>query len=356
MNQFHTTYIKSIIHLTNDAVNIEIEIPNDLKSGFSYQAGQYLVVRIPDLDNSQHRSYSISAPPFENKLQIGVKKLTGGLVSTHLVEFAKEGDRIDIMQPQGSFTLQSLSAPVKSLVAFVAGSGITPVLSIIKQHLNENSQNKALLIYGNKTTADRMYAEDLRSLENTLPIQFEDLYIYSRQTTGMKNLEGRIDVEKLISWKEYLFDIHTVDAFLICGPGNMVISLEEGLKKLGVPDRKILTELFTAPTSAEESHLTAKEIKQSHFTIEYKLNGKWHTITHETNETAVLDIGMDSGLDLPYSCKSGVCSTCQAKLLEGEVKMDNNYVLSDKELKQGYILTCQSHAMTNHLKVDYDMK
>ena len=355
MNQFYTTTISKITRITRDAVNIEIAYPPHVVDKFNFKAGQYLVIRIPDFDKSEHRSYSISSAPNEQLLRIGLKKLEGGLISTHLVERAKAGDSIDIMPPQGSFILPETPS-LKKIVAFVAGSGITPVLSIIKDQLSKSNENKILLMFGNKTSNDRMYFEELKELENKFPSGFEVIHVYSRETTGMKNFEGRIDADKISNWKDYLFEIKNTDAFLLCGPGSMVVSLESALLQSGVRPEKIYTELFTSPI--EGTNITPAEVpeKASDYVLEYKLNGKWHTIKTGTNHDVLLDIGINHGLDLPYSCKSGVCSTCQAKLLSGEVKMDNNYVLSDKELKQGYILTCQSHAMTAAIKVDYDMK
>jgi len=355
MNQFYSSAISKITRITPDAVNIEIAYPPQDRDKFHFQAGQYLVIRIPDFNKSEHRSYSISAAPGEHQLRIGVKKLEGGLISTYLVDHAKEGDKIDIMPPQGNFILPETPSS-KKIVAFVAGSGITPVLSIIKDQLGKASENKILLLYGNKTSKDRMYLEELKKLEHEYPLGFEVMHVYSREATGMKNFEGRIDADKINSWKEYLFEIKNINAFLLCGPGSMVVSLESTLLQSGVRPDKIYTELFTTPTDGTNTPAPEIPEKASDYVLEYKLNGKWHTIKVGTNHDVLLDIGMNNGLDLPYSCKSGVCSTCQAKLLSGEVKMDNNYVLSDKELKQGFILTCQSHAMTAGIKVDYDMK
>ena len=355
MNQFYSTTITKITPISRDAVNIEIAYPAQAKEKFNFVAGQYLVVRIPDFDKSEHRSYSISAAPHDHMLRIGVKKLEGGLISSHLVDRAREGDQIDIMPPQGSFVLPASASP-KRIVAFAAGSGITPVLSIIKDQLNLSKETKILLLYGNKTSKDSMYYDELKKLENDNPLHFEVINVFSRESTGLKNFEGRIDADKINTWKDYLFEIKNIDAFLLCGPGSMVVSLETALLQSGVRSDKIYTELFTSPV--EGTNVKPVEIteKAPNYTLEYKVNGKWYSVTAGTNHDVILDIGMNHGLDLPYSCKSGVCSTCQAKLLSGEVKMDNNYVLSDKELKQGYILTCQSHAMTADLKIDYDMK
>ena len=181
MNQFYSTTITKITHITRDAVNIEIAYPAQGKEKFKFVAGQYLVIRIPDFDKSEHRSYSISAAPHEHLLRIGVKRLEGGLISSHLVDRAQEGDQIDIMPPQGSFILPASASP-KRIVAFVAGSGITPVLSIIKDQLHLSKENKILLLFGNKSSQDTMYQDELKKLENDNPVHFEMINVYSRES------------------------------------------------------------------------------------------------------------------------------------------------------------------------------
>ncbi|MEP7267904.1 MAG: 2Fe-2S iron-sulfur cluster-binding protein [Saprospiraceae bacterium] len=354
MNIFFPAKIKEIKRLTDNAVNIEFEIPADIKSRFEFKAGQYIVIRIPSLDADQHRSYSLSASPGEGKIQIGVKRLEGGLVSEYLWSKAESGDPVELMAPQGSFFISDPQS-VHSIVAFVSGSGITPVISILKDHLSRSKENVATLFYGNKTSSEAMYVAELQGLMEAHIGRLEVIKVFSQQLTGLKDLEGRIDKDKLDRWKTYMFDLNQVDNFLLCGPGTMVVELENAFKAYGVQQEKILTELFTAPVDSTIPKETITPIEDQ-YRLEYKVNGKWYEINVNSNSEVLVDIGLNQGLDLPYSCKSGVCSTCQAKLVSGTVKMDNNYVLSDKELAQGFILTCQSHATSTHLKIDYDMK
>ncbi len=352
--KFYPAKIESIESLTSAAVNIILDVSQQDKPNFTFKAGQHLVLRIPNLDPAIHRSYSISAAPYESKLQIGVKKVNAGLVSTYLIMKAQIGDTIEIMEPSGSFIIpQNSSFP--HIVALVSGSGITPVISMIKDQLISNPTIKISLFYGNKDSFSRMYQSTLEELKALYRDRLNIHHIYSRQKTGLADLEGRIDVAKLNKWKEYLFTPSQSNLYLLCGPGDMVGTLEKELMKIGVKKEAILTEYFTPPESTKDNATLQPTDNQEHL-IRIKHNKKWFDLTAKNNQEVILDLGLRQGLDLPYSCKSGVCSTCQAKLLKGEVRMDNNYVLSDKEVQQGFILTCQSHALTKEIEVDYDMK
>lgn len=353
---FYPATITSLIPLTPESVDLELIPVSGLTEQFKFQAGQYLTIRIPSLDKSAHRSYSLSSAPFENKLRIGVKKAENGLVSSWLCTRARAGDQIEIMIPQGNFILPAHQGALK-MVVFASGSGITPIMSMIKQELYLHLQTKVILFYGNKNDSSRMYDQELGLLMEHHPGQLEIHHIFSKQKSSHEDLEGRIDENKLSRWKLNLFNIHDTDYFLLCGPGNMVSHLEDALKTYHISPSRILTEYFSAP---QLSPLQAAEqpvaVAASGHIIRIKFENKQHQITVKTNKEVVLDEGIKFGLDLPYSCKSGVCSTCQAKLLSGEVRMDNNYVLGDSELKQGFILTCQSHPVSAEILVDYDMK
>ncbi len=351
--KFFQARIKSIEPLTDAASDILLEVAPDDRHHFVFKAGQYIVLSIPELDASIHRSYSISAAPYEGQLHVGVKKVNAGVMSTYLTTKAQIGDTINIMPPSGSFCIP-MELTTNRIIAFVSGSGITPVLSIIKEQLNSNPLCSITLFYGNKDSFSRMYLQELDLLMSSYGARLEVNYIYSRQKTGLSDFEGRIDAVKLNSWKNYLFEVSAQQIFLICGPGDMVSTLEKELIKLGVSQEMILTEYFTPPQLAETKPILLSADQENHV-IRIKNNKKWHTIHIKNNQEVILDLGLKQGIDLPYSCKSGVCSTCQAKLIKGEVRMDNNYVLSDKELQLGMILTCQSHALTPEVEVDYDM-
>lgn len=353
---FYPAIISSLSQLTEESVDIEILPTSGLTDVFNFQAGQYLTIRLPQLDKTAHRSYSLSSAPHESKLRIGIKRVDKGLVSDYLCRQSKAGDTLEIMTPQGNFVLPSHSEPLR-LVVFASGSGITPIMSMIKQEFYRYNQSKVILFYGNKNESSRMYNEELNSLAKSFPGQLEILHVFSKQKGKSEELEGRIDEHKLSRWKLNLFNIHDTDYFLLCGPGNMVSHLEEALKTYHIEPSRILTEYFSAPQppplQAAEQPVYAPV---SGHTIWIKFENKTHQVVVKNNKQVVLDEGIKYGLDLPYSCKSGVCSTCQARLISGEVRMDNNYVLGDSELNQGFILTCQSHVLSPEISVDYDAR
>lgn len=351
---FYQAKIAAIEHLTEDAVRLELSLNPDVLAQFQYQAGQYIVIRVPSLNASEHRSYSLCSAPYERKLQIGVKKHPQGLVSSFLCDQAKPGDVIELMAPEGSFILNQKTS-YRYLVAFAAGSGITPIIAIIKQRLKETETN-INLFYGNKSAESIMFKAQIDELVSDYPSRLEVNYIFSQQKTGLSDLEGRIDANKINRWKEYLFSLKATEAYLLCGPGNMVETIQATLLSLGIDQGKILTEYFTPPEPVVKPTEFKAITVPDGFHIRIKHEGKYHELQSTNNKTVLLDLGLKQGIDLPYSCKSGVCSTCQARLLKGEVKMDNNYVLSEAELKQGFILTCQSHPVTSSIEVDYDMK
>jgi len=353
---FYPATISSLVKMTEQSVDMELQPDPGTPGSFYFQAGQYLTLRIPSLDRSAHRSYSLSSAPYENKLRIGIKKVERGLVSSYLCRQAKVGDRLEIMSPQGNFILPDHNQPLR-LVVFASGSGITPIMAMIKQEFHLQNESKTILFYGNKNDQSRMYQEELNSLSMNHPGQLEILHIYSKQKASSEELEGRIDEEKLSRWKLNLFNIHDTDYFLLCGPGTMVSHLEQALKTYSIPPSKILTEYFSAPKSPPlPPEINTTPIPSSGHNIRIKFENKIHQLNVKNNKDVVLDQGIKYGLDLPYSCKSGVCATCQARLLSGEVRMDNNYVLGDSELKQGYILTCQSHVLSPEISVDYDAR
>ncbi|MEO5581572.1 MAG: 2Fe-2S iron-sulfur cluster-binding protein [Saprospiraceae bacterium] len=351
---FYRAKISTLNRMTLDSIKIEFEVDPIDRSHFSYQAGQHVVIRIPNLNIAEHRSYSLSSAPFENKLQVGIKKQKGGLVSSFLCDRVKEGDIIEIMAPSGNFILTQKNSPLH-LVAFASGSGITPVISMIKEVI-KSTDSTITLFYGNKDSDSVMFKSELESLKKDYSSRFELIHIFSRQRTSSVDLEGRIDAGKINRWKEYLFSLDKTTTYLICGPGNMVETIQSTLLNLNVKQDIILTEYFTPPTN-QVLHTDFKPgAVIEGYSIKLKYEGKQYELQSKNNKTVILDLGLKNGIDLPYSCKSGVCATCQAKLIFGEVQMDNNYVLSDAELKLGFILTCQSHTITSEVVIDYDLR
>jgi len=353
---FYKVKIKKIIRETQDCVSIEFDIKDDLWSDFQFKQGQSISIK-SDQDGG-HRSYSICSSPLEKKLVVAVKRIPNGVFSTYALERLKDGDVLEIMQPGGKFYSEVNPANKKRYIFFAAGSGITPIISIMKTVLATEKESKVQLLYGSKNVQSIIFREELEGLKNKYPDRVNITYVLSREQTDSPINTGRVDVEKLQRLKP-LLDYPSADEFFICGPEQMIFSINEYLKNLGIEQNKIHFELFTTPgdsaikkaeAGAENGNGATKEGSQVTITVD----GNTYEVNVPFKKVTILDAGLDQGINLPYSCKGGVCTTCRAKLLEGKVEMDCNYGLEDYEVEQGYILTCQSHPRTEKVKVDYD--
>lgn len=336
---YYPIQISNIEKLNSKAVSVELDIPTTLKSKFQFEPGQYVNVIIKVNDEEHRRSYSICSHPDEN-LRIAVKRVENGIVSNWFNDLSKLDQPILVSSPTGSFTLPKNA---KSFVTIAAGSGITPIMSILKAHSKDHDST---LIYGNKTKSEAIFLEEI----NDLPITSIE-YMYSREKVDGA-YEGRIDKDNLTQLIKKNIEILKSDYFLICGPEEMIHNCKETLNFFGLSDDKILFELFTTPTISGEEDKSQEFIGTSKVSVliddedaHFELSG---------NGPTILDAAEGEGLDAPYSCRGGVCSSCKAKILEGSAHMDLNYSLTDEEVKEGYILTCQAHPTSEILKISYD--
>lgn len=356
---FHPLTIKEIIKETSDCVSVLFDVPNELKPEFQFTQGQSLTMRAMINGKEERRSYSICTSPLENKLKVAIKKVEGGLFSTFANEQLKKGDVLDVMSPVGKFNTPLLSSNKKKYIAFAAGSGITPLLSIIKATLATEPNSTFTLVYGNKSRASIIFFEELEGLKNKFINRFNIIHILSREKTDAAINFGRITKNKCFDLTQKLIDITVADEFFICGPEEMIFAVKHFLESKGVQETKIHFELFTTPGGKKVvSHKLKTENNegpQSNITI--KLDGRSFDFTIPFNsDDSILDVAMQQGADVPYACKGGVCCTCKAKLLEGEVTMDVHWGLEHEEIEQGYILTCQSHPVTEKVVIDFDVK
>jgi ring-1,2-phenylacetyl-CoA epoxidase subunit PaaE len=353
---FHELRVKEVRRETSDCVSISFSIPAELKETFQYKQGQYITLRTNINGEEVRRSYSICSSPLDNELRVAVKKVEQGVFSTHANEQLKKGDTLDVMQPIGKFFTELDPAQSKQYTGFAAGSGITPLLSIIKTTLLTEPKSSFTLVYGNRNRHSIIFKEELEALKNLYMDRFRVIYILSREKTDAAINFGRIDAEKCAELCNKNLDITRTDAFFLCGPENMIFSVKEQLEKMGVDKKKIHFELFTTPggkkSSVVKRESSVKEEVKSKITI--KLDGITFGFDLGFEGDAILDAALKSGADLPYACKGGVCCTCRAKLIEGEVDMDVNYGLEPEEIEQGFILTCQSHPRTETVIVDFD--
>ncbi len=349
MKQFYSLKVLAIEPLTNESVKIVFD--NSNVDAFKFKAGQYITVRQEINNEDVRRSYSLSSSP-QQGIEIGVKRIENGLMSTFLTKELKVGDSLDVMPPTGNFYLDSQKEG-SHYVAFCAGSGITPIISIIKQVLNDDSNSFFTLIYGNRNRASVMFDEELDSLERNFQSQLFIHYFFSRENV-IDCIKGRIDSSSLKELYDSNSNLSDADSYFLCGPGELIDNTNQFLLDIGVESNKIHFERFTSsviPKKDKSNDINNKEIISNVMVnvdgddFEFKLSSKGQTI---------LDAAMNAGADVPFSCKGGVCCVCKAKVLEGKVNMDQNYSLSEDEVEQGYILTCQSHPVSENVVVDFD--
>ena len=355
---FHKLKIKDIRRETNDCVSISFEIPPNLKDSFSFQHGQNITIKKEINGEEARRSYSICSSPYENELRVAVKKVEGGAFSTLANSFLKTGDELEILPPTGKFNTTLDQKHKKNYLAFAAGSGITPVISIIKTTLQTETASSFTLVYGNRSRASIIFFEELEGLKNKYMNRFNLVHVLSRERTDAPINYGRIDIEKLNELSRML-NYSSFDEIFICGPETMIFSVKELLEQKDIDKKKIHFELFTTP-GQQQAKGNKQQIPENTGTLKskitVKLDGRTFDFDLGFDDDAILDAALKQGADLPYACRGGVCCTCKARLLEGEVAMDVHWGLEEEEIQQGYILTCQSHPKTGKVVVDFDVK
>ena len=355
MSKFHRLSVASVEPETRDAVAITFAVPDALVEPFRYAAGQHLTLRA-DIDGQDvRRSYSICSGVQDGKLRIAVKRNPGGVFSAWANEMLKAGDTLDVLPPLGHFGVALDASHRKHYAAFAAGSGITPLLSIIKSTLATEPESRFTLFYGNRASGTVMFKEELAALKDTYLTRFNLVHVLSREAQDIELLHGRIDRAKAEALMTHWLDLDQVDAVFVCGPDGMMQSVAEALKARGYPDAKVRIERFATSVPRHE-HRPSKPVEAGHTECEVTvvLEGVTRTFTLEKGRENILEAGLKNGIELPYSCKSGVCSTCRAKLTSGEVDMDVNFALEDYEVARGFVLTCQSYPVTDRVSVDYD--
>jgi len=356
---FHPLKIKSIIKETADCVSVSFEIPEQLSSLFAFKEGQNITLKTNIEGNEIRRSYSLCTAPHEKEIKVAIKKVDGGLFSRLANDNLKKGDVLEVLPPVGKFNARINDAAAGNYLAVAAGSGITPVISIIKHTLQTQPQSRFTLIYGNKSRSSIIFFEELEGLKNKYMQRFNFINILSREKTETTLNNGRIDKDKLASM-QHLLSFTSYDSIYLCGPEQMIFSASEFLEDLGISKSKIHFELFTTPGMANNKIGNVQTIIQEDLgvrsSITVKLDGRSFDFELGQAGQNILDAALQQGADLPYACKGGVCCTCRAKLVSGEVMMDVNYALEPEEVEQGFILTCQSHPRSEKVVVDFDIK
>ncbi len=358
---FHELQVKRINPEAAGSVSIAFDVPLGEREQFRFEPGQFLTLRARIDGQEVRRNYSISSPRSllarRGELEIGIRPVQRGLFSNWAATKIKAGDRLEVMPPEGRFVVQRRNAIHR--VGFAAGSGITPILSIAASTLEEQPDSKFTLVFGNRHMSSVMFNEALQDLKDRYPARFTMVHILSRQAQEVDLLQGRIDGAKVRAIIDSLLPIKSMDEVFICGPNAMIEATEHALLEAGVKPDRIRTERFAsgpdvaarvqADTDATPRRAGSTKLIQ----LMVLLDGKQHEVGLSPDEH-VLDAALAAGLDLPYSCKGGVCCTCRAKVLEGSATMDKNFTLQDHEVKQGFILSCQARATSPRLVVSYD--
>lgn len=354
MRTFHSLKVREVRPETTDCVSIALDIPGALRETFHFSAGQYLTIRHSINGEDVRRSYSLCSAPPEGEWRVAVKKVPGGRFSTFANGTLKAGDTLEVMPPMGNFVLPANTAEGRHCVAFAAGSGITPILSILKTVLKEEPQSRFTLIYGNSRTDTIVFLEELEALKNTYLGRLAIHHVLSREFPGSDLFYGRITGEKCDLLVEKLPELSDADEFFLCGPNEMLESVRKSLGAHGIPEERIHFERFSAEGLPVPEKRTVQAGNQFDVSVEITQDGNTFSFTMDSMSETLLDAAQKAGADLPFACKGGVCCTCMAKLLEGKVDMAVNYALEPDQVEQGFILTCQSYPLTDTVKIDFD--
>ncbi len=359
--RFHPLTVKRVTPEAAGSVAITFEVPADQRDAFAFEPGQFLTLRAQVNGQDVRRNYSISSPRSRfqqsGELEVGIRPVEGGVFSNWAATAIQPGDCISVMPPDGRFTVKKARAIHR--VGFAAGSGITPILSIAATTLEEQPGSKFTLVYGNRRMGSVMFNEALQDLKDRYADRFTMVHVLSRQAQEVDLLQGRIDKQKVLDIVAALLPAASMDEVFICGPEAMIEATEQGLLEAGVPAHRIYTERFTtgaAMAAKVQADVDAKPKKvdaAKGIKLTVVLDGKQHDMALSHDEH-VLDAALNAGLDLPYSCKAGVCCTCRGKVLQGQVAMDKNYTLEADEMAQGYVLTCQAKALTDKIVISFD--
>ena len=353
MAKFHKLKVADVRKETADCVSVAFDIPAELKAEYKFIQGQYLTLKLFVGGEEIRRSYSICSSPLENEMRVAVKKVSGGKGSNFINDTLKIGNEVEVMTPMGSFHSPMSSVNKKSYVLFAGGSGITPMLSIIKTALQSEPGSNLILFYGNLNEEATIFKKQLDELASTNSTRFKLHYVFDKPATSIEELyKGIISKEKAKALIEKHVSSSGDNEFFICGPKPMMDNVRETLEEKKADKSRIHIEYFTSSVDAPEKTISVGDKIISQVTIvQYGIETSFELAS---TGKAILDAAIEHGVDAPFACKGAVCATCRGKVLEGKVHMNKNFALTDSEVAEGYILTCQSHPLTPVVKVDYD--
>lgn len=353
MSKFYSLKIQDIKKETEDCVSIAFDIPNDLKSKFQFKSGQYITVKSIINGNVVCRPYSLCSSPNDADYRVAVKEIDNGIFSAYANNSLRIGDTLDVMPPFGHFVVDIDASHNKKYVGFAGGSGITPIMSIIKSVMEKEPNSSFVLVYGNRNKKSIIFYHKFKELETKYHHRLE---VYHILESGNNNpdFSGYLTEKKIKIYATTIFNKEEVDEYFLCGPSPMLDIVTKALEELNIPKKKIKLELFTPAITENNADANDTEGEFISSEITLIIDGDEFTFQLDTNET-ILNAAQNEDIDVPFSCKGGVCSTCKAKVEEGKVRMDKNYSLEPEELENNYVLTCQAHPMTDKVVLDFDI-
>lgn len=355
---FHPLEIRDIVRETSDCISVSFNVPEALRETFAYRAGQYVTLRAEVGDRELRRSYSLCSAPHETELRVAIKRVDGGMFSQWAHMLLRAGDIIDVLPPDGHFVYEPQPDHARHILLLAAGSGITPVFSILKTALETESRSHVTLVFGNRSVKDIIFREQIEDFRDRHLARFQLIHTLSGELQEAPIANGRIDGAKIANLVPRLINPDKLDAVYICGPGAMIEAAANACLDAGISAKRIHKEIFGVPSAAarQEPHSVAASDSGERAWVSVIADGIERQLRVGFNGETVLDVVLAAGIDVPYACKAGVCCTCRAQILEGEVRMDANYTLEQHEVDRGFVLTCQTHPVTDTVRLSYDAR
>ncbi len=350
--------IRDVVRETADCISVSFDVPDELRDTFSYRAGQYVTLRADVGDRELRRSYSLCSAPHENEWRIAIKRVDGGQFSQWAHAFLRAGEVVDVLPPDGHFVYTPDNSRTRHVLLLAAGSGITPTLAILKTILEKEDRSQVTLVYGNRRVKDIIFKEQIEDLRDRFLSRLQLIHTLSGEIQDAPIANGRLDGEKVKTLLTALIDKDVLDEVFICGPSGMIESCAAACVDAGIATERVHKEIFGVPVTAVttdagvyDSHASGESARV--FVI---ADGIERELRVGYRGESVLDVVLGTGVDVPYACKAGVCCTCRAQVLEGEVRMDANFALEQHEVDRGFVLTCQSHPVTDTVRLSYDAR
>ena len=356
MSAFHSLQVAEVRQETDDSISVRLEVPASLVPYFRFLPGQHLTLRAEIGGEDVRRTYSLCRAPLDNEIRIAIKKIDGGRFSTWANQTLCQGAFLDVMPPSGRFTLAAVEALGAHHVGFAGGSGITPILSILRTVLLQSERARFTLFYGNRSTSSIMFLEELAGLKNLFMERFQLFHFLEEEQEDIELFNGRLDAARMCDILEYLVAPEEISAAYVCGPAPMTDAVENGLKAVAVPADRIRIERFTAARSADETLAVLRTVDTAAdgVPIEIRIDGRRRSLQFQRARGSILDNARAAGIAAPYACKAGVCATCRARVVAGDVHMEAADGLTPAERAQGYVLTCQSIPAGAGVVIDFD--